>query len=169
MSDFDLPDDYCVFLQRTNGGEGYLKQHFVILWRLEELLKFNEAYHTREYAPGLFLFGSNGGGEAFAFDRRTHSCVVNIPFVGMDLSLVELVYLSFSELLEGEHSFQALADLANSGQTGMEILEITPVILGGSPNDPASKILVNREKHIQAVSYWNKVIQDLRKRNQPRY
>ncbi len=46
---------------------------------------------------------------------------------------------------------------------GKEILEIQPVILGGSPTDPSNKALVNREEHIQAVRYWNKVIADLRK------
>ena len=46
---------------------------------------------------------------------------------------------------------------------GMEIFEITPVILGGSPTDPANKAVINREQHIAAVRYWNKIISDLRK------
>jgi len=41
---------------------------------------------------------------------------------------------------------------------GKEIFEITPVILGGSPTDPANKTLLTREEHIQAVRFWNKVI-----------
>lgn len=46
---------------------------------------------------------------------------------------------------------------------GKEIFEIKPVILGGSPTDPANKTLLSREDHIKAVNYWNKVIRDLRK------
>lgn len=46
---------------------------------------------------------------------------------------------------------------------GMEIFEITPVILGGSPTDPANKACLNRQQHIEAVRYWNKIISDLRK------
>jgi hypothetical protein len=46
---------------------------------------------------------------------------------------------------------------------GMEIFEITPIILGGSPTDPANKTALNRQQHIEAVRYWNKIISDLRK------
>jgi len=46
---------------------------------------------------------------------------------------------------------------------GMEIFEITPVILGGSPTDPANKAVINRQQHIEGVRYWNKIISDLRK------
>src|SRR6185437_9343327 len=131
-SNFHLPSDYSSFLQITNGGEGYLSpQHFAIVWRLEELIHLNEAYQTRKYAPGLFLFGSNGGGEGYGFDRRTRNCVVNVPFVGMDLSLVKVVCTSFSELLDRKH-FAPVEEGAVPAQRGMEILEIKPVILGGS-------------------------------------
>ena len=44
---------------------------------------------------------------------------------------------------------------------GKEIFEIKPVILGGSPTDPANKTLLH-EDHIKAVNYWNKIIRDLR-------
>ena len=38
---------------------------------------------------------------------------------------------------------------------GKEIFHITPVILGGNPTDPANKVLLTREEHIQAVRFWN--------------
>jgi hypothetical protein len=50
---------------------------------------------------------------------------------------------------------------APSGQ-GKEIFEITPVILGGSPTDPANKTLLSREDHIKAATYWIKIVADLR-------
>lgn len=43
-----------------------------------------------------------------------------------------------------------------------EVFEIKPVILGGSPIDPKNKIILNRDEHIAAVRYWNKIIRDLR-------
>jgi len=46
---------------------------------------------------------------------------------------------------------------------GKEIYEIKPVILGGSPTDPANKTVLTRQQHIEAVRYWNKVIRDLRR------
>jgi len=50
---------------------------------------------------------------------------------------------------------------------GLEIVEIKPVILGGSPTDPANKARLTRSQHIEAVRYWNKIIQDLRRRQSP--
>jgi hypothetical protein len=45
----------------------------------------------------------------------------------------------------------------------MEVFEIHPVILGGSPTDPTNKTILTRQQHIEAVRYWNNVIRDLRK------
>ena len=47
---------------------------------------------------------------------------------------------------------------------GMEVFEIKPVILGGSPSDPANKVMLTRDEHIKAVVYWNGVIAELRAR-----
>ena len=46
----------------------------------------------------------------------------------------------------------------DSGMRGKEIFEITPVIVGGSPTDPANKVLLTREEHMQAVRFWNAAI-----------
>lgn len=46
---------------------------------------------------------------------------------------------------------------------GKEIFEVHPVILGGSPVDPANKTVLTRQQHIEAVRYWNKMIQEMRK------
>jgi hypothetical protein len=100
-SGFRLPDDYARFLQQANGGEGFVGNAYVILWRVEELPELNKAYQVTEYAPGLFLFGSDGGGEAFAFDTRTDTNpIVAVPFVGMELKLARPVAQSFEAFLE---------------------------------------------------------------------
>jgi hypothetical protein len=44
-----------------------------------------------------------------------------------------------------------------------EIFEVKPVILGGSPTDLANKVILNRQQHIEAVRYWDKIIRELRK------
>ena len=41
---------------------------------------------------------------------------------------------------------------------GKQIFEITPVIVGGSPTDPANKTLLTIEEHMQAVRFWNAAI-----------
>lgn len=100
-SGFRLPDGYARFLQQTNGGEGFVGNAYLILWRVEELLEMNKAYQVAEYAPGLFLFGSDGGGEAFAFDTRSDAKpIVTIPFVGMELKLARPVASNFKAFLE---------------------------------------------------------------------
>jgi hypothetical protein len=83
---FLLPADYVQFLQKMNGGEGSLGGNaYVALWRVEELGDRNADYEVAEFSPGLFLFGSNGAGEAFAFDTRSDQFrIVAVPFIGMD-------------------------------------------------------------------------------------
>jgi len=45
---------------------------------------------------------------------------------------------------------------------GMELAEITPVILGGDPTDPKNKVWLTRQQHIEAVRYWNAAIKKVR-------
>ena len=53
-----------------------------------------------EHAPGLLLFGSDGGGEALAFDTACEGLpVVSGSFVGMDRDLTRTLAASFDELL----------------------------------------------------------------------
>jgi hypothetical protein len=104
-SGFTLPQGYIRFIQCFNGGEGFIGPNsYVMIWRLEELLEFNTAYQVSDYAPGLFLFGSDGGGEAFAFDMRSDfKPILSVPFVGMDLSLVRVIAPDFDKFLEALH------------------------------------------------------------------
>lgn len=97
----DLPDDYCSFLLDANGAEGFVGAEYLILWKAEELERFNREYEVEIYAPGLFLFGSNGGGEGFAFDTRsTPYKVVQVPFIGMELKHANHVADSFLDLIK---------------------------------------------------------------------
>lgn len=54
---------------------------------------------------------------------------------------------------------------ANPGIAGMEIFEIQPVLLGGDPVDPKNKAVLTRQQHIEAVRYWNSMIQKMKKEN----
>ena len=100
-SGVSLPDDYLAFLRQANGGEGFVGAAYVILWRIEELLKFNEEYKAAEFAPELFLFGSNGGGEAFAFDLRfKEKPIVSVPFITLELEDAITMGANFREFIE---------------------------------------------------------------------
>ena len=101
-SGLQLPEDYLLFLQQANGGEGFIgAKTYLILWPLEQLVEMNNSYRVSEYAAGLFVFGSDGGGEAFAFDTRTAEMpIVSVPFVGMDLEAIRPQALTFTAFLE---------------------------------------------------------------------
>ncbi|WP_081470850.1 hypothetical protein [Methylomonas methanica] len=45
---------------------------------------------------------------------------------------------------------------------GLEIFDITPIIVGGDPSDPENKTAITRQQHIEACKYWNKKIKELR-------
>jgi hypothetical protein len=46
-----------------------------------------------------------------------------------------------------------------------EIVEISPVILGGSPTDLQNKCTLTREQHFEYVRYWNKIVNLRKKEN----
>jgi hypothetical protein len=96
------PHDYREFLRASNGGEGFLGQNYVMLWKAEELKPLNAGYEVARFAPGLFLFGSDGGGEAYAFDIREDPWVViQVPFIGMsDPQYAIPLGRSFTEFLK---------------------------------------------------------------------
>jgi hypothetical protein len=54
--------------------------------------------------------------------------------------------------------------LPRSRPLGMELFEITPVIVGGDAADPSNKTWLTRQQHFEAVRYWNRVIKELRER-----
>jgi hypothetical protein len=79
-----LPESYFAFLIHANGGEGFIGDRYVQLWRAEELAEMNRAYKTEELFPNLFFIGSDGGGEAYAFNlSRTDAMVFEVPFIGL--------------------------------------------------------------------------------------
>ncbi len=97
----ELPNNYVDFLREANGGEGFIGKEYLILWRIEELELFNREYEVERYAPGIFLFGSNGSGEAFGFDTRSVPYkVVQVPFIGMDIKYATPVANGFIDLLK---------------------------------------------------------------------
>ncbi len=97
---FFLPDDYREFLSAYDGGEGFVGEHYLILWQTKDLKAFSDDYEFAEYAPSLVPFGSNGGGEAFAFDRRTlPPGVVIVPFIGLSETDATPIASSFDAFL----------------------------------------------------------------------
>ncbi len=96
-----LPDEYVAFLRKSNGAEGPIGDYYLQLWPVQELEHLNAAYSVDEFAPGLLLFGSDGGDTAFAFDTRTPDmAIVKVPFVGMGLEETRPCSQTFYGFLE---------------------------------------------------------------------
>lgn len=99
---FVFPQEYRDFLTFSNGAVGPIgRKNYIQLWSLEDLSALNEAYAVTEFAPGLFLFGSDGGNEAYGFDRRVPELpVIRVPFIGMDLKSVVRLATTFNQFLQ---------------------------------------------------------------------
>lgn len=97
-----LPGEYIDFLKLTNGAEGFVGPNsYVMLWCVEELAELNQSYEVQNYVPGLLLFGSDGGGEAYGFDMRNPGWpIVQVPFIGMAWDVAQPIGSSFVEFLE---------------------------------------------------------------------
>lgn len=98
----NLPGFYVELMARSNGIEGFLsEENYVLLWPLEQLPGLNEGYGVTQFAPRLWLFGSNGGDAGYAFDTRSNGLpVVEVPFIGMSLDEAKPKGSSFVDFLE---------------------------------------------------------------------
>jgi SMI1 / KNR4 family (SUKH-1) len=102
---FTLPTDYVQFLKQMNDGEGFVGENYLRAWPVEDLIQSNEEWQVDEAAPGLFLFGSNGGGEMFAFDTRSDPPpIVVVPSIlGLEDAIV--IAPTFNSFLQ--HLYQS--------------------------------------------------------------
>jgi hypothetical protein len=95
----ELPGDYLEFLREHNGGEGFIGDNYIIFWKAGELADFNREYEVNKYAPGILLFGSDGGGEGYGFDTRSRKLpIIRMPFIGMDRRYARPVAENFQDL-----------------------------------------------------------------------
>lgn len=96
-----LPAAYIELMRRTNGVEGFLNEvNYLILWPVEDLAELNEGYGFKEFTPGLFAFGSNGGDAGYAFDTRNEDMpVAEVPFVEISLDDAKIVGANFEDFL----------------------------------------------------------------------
>lgn len=96
-----IPNDYFEFLLLGDGGIGNIGGgDYAMIWPTGEIEGNNIEYEATTYAPGLVLFGSNGGGEAFAFDTtQTASSIGIVPFVGLSREEYRPIATTFLQFL----------------------------------------------------------------------
>ena len=96
-----LPTDLCEFLSAVGPGEGLIGEAYVVIHDAQELLQVNRELQVAEYAPGLFVFGGDGGGEGIAFDfSREDAPGVVVPYIGLSREDAIPAARSFRELME---------------------------------------------------------------------
>ena len=90
--EISLPLDFKLFLEKYNGAEGGIGENsYIQIWSAEDIVKRNKRLDVNEFAPGLVLIGSDGGGTAYAYDTRDGSMpIVEIPFIPMRLKEVKI-------------------------------------------------------------------------------
>ncbi|NWD21646.1 SMI1/KNR4 family protein [Pseudomonas yamanorum] len=94
-----LPPSYLDFLKAHDGGDGFIGDHYIVFWQAQELADFNREYEVGTYAPGIFLFACDGGGEGYGFDTDEASMpIVRIPLIGMERQYAEPVARDVPEL-----------------------------------------------------------------------
>jgi hypothetical protein len=95
-----LPKAYWKIMALANGGEGFVGDKYVELWPVEELVKLNKKHQVAKNAPDLFAIGSNGKGEAYAFDvAKADGAVYQLAIAGMNPKDARLVAHSFDAFL----------------------------------------------------------------------
>jgi hypothetical protein len=93
--------DYLAFMRHHNGCDGPVgREGNISIWPLEKVIWGTEQYGAPQFAPGLLLFGSDGGNEAYAFDRQDPRWpIVSVPLVGMSRKEMKFVAPTFSEFI----------------------------------------------------------------------
>lgn len=96
----NFPEGYVEFMENSNGAAGFIGGSYLLLWKIEEIIPLNNAAGVDEFVPGFILFGSDGGGEAYAFDTRDDiTKLVQVPFVGMEYKEAIILGETFFDFL----------------------------------------------------------------------
>ncbi|PFM65220.1 SMI1/KNR4 family protein [Bacillus cereus] len=97
-----FPKDYISFMLESNGAEGAIGENgYLQLWSIDVLIQHNEGYEVKEFAPGVTLFGSDGGNVAYGFfEKSGETQIIEIPLMGMDLDEMAVISNTFVDFLD---------------------------------------------------------------------
>lgn len=98
----EFPPDYVEFMLASNGAEGFVGRGraYIRIDPIEEITDDRLQHALGESHPGLVVFGSDGAGEAFAFDPRGgETTIVMFPRIGHDEGEVIFQARTFTEFL----------------------------------------------------------------------
>jgi len=154
-----LPPEYVELLGFMDGGEGYLGSQYVRFLEFQDAVWINTESPLQNFRDGLFIFGTDGGGEAFAFDQRSQNAIVKVPFIPLIRQYAHPVGVTLRSWVE---MLGPASKPKNPALIGKEIHEITPILFGGSPTDPANKTLIALRLYIEVVVWFNNLYRQMR-------
>jgi hypothetical protein len=151
------------FYLTADGAEGFVGEGYFRAYPAHELPRLNELFGVREFEPALTLFGSSGGGEAFAFSMDSGSAqYLQIPFIPFTLKYARDLGSTLEQLfvnIAGGSSPNTGRE-PNPEVVGKEIHEVKPVIFGGDPVDADNKLIVPTLEYAPLVVWWNRLYYD---------
>jgi hypothetical protein len=156
----DFPPTLAAFLERADAAEGWVGGEYLAVWPTAEIADLNRVARVAEFAPRLVAFATDGGGEGYFFDRDTGD-FFRAPMIGLGHIEAEVAAPTFDGLLRWiaartpAHETPPVADTSRFGQV---IHEVKPILFGGSPTDPANKVLLPLAKYAEVVAWWNGVV-----------
>ena len=96
-----FPKDYITLLKRSNGGEGYISENYISLWKVEDLPALNEEYQIQKYLSEKFLgIGTDGGGICYGFCLDKNYSIFKCPLGDLDIKEVVIVAKSTKDFFK---------------------------------------------------------------------
>ena len=96
-----FPQDYITLLKRSNGGEGYVGENYISLWKVEDLPALNEEYQIQKYLSEKFLgIGTDGGGICYGFCLDKNYSIFKCPLGDLDINEVVIVAKSTKDFFK---------------------------------------------------------------------
>ena len=95
--------DYVDFLFWSNGGEGEIGENYISFWRCEDIVQLNKDYSIQKYlAENFVAFGTDGGGECYAFDYSIPQKpkIVKCSLCALDINELIFIADTFTEFVE---------------------------------------------------------------------
>jgi len=99
-SSFDtvFPNDYKIFIEWSNGGEGEIGENYISLWKIEDMIALNDEYQIQKYLTKDYLaFGTDGGGICYGFKIKDGFSVFKCPLGDLDINEASIVAKSFTD------------------------------------------------------------------------
>lgn len=89
---------YDKMLSDMVSGEGMIGQNkYLVLWNKEEIEEWNNDYAVQEFLHNIILIGSDGADTAYG--RNIEGDFIEVPFIGMDDDVVEIIGNTFDEFI----------------------------------------------------------------------